>query len=877
MSDFEKDFSQALCMMTEREYAEAVRLFDSVIEQEPVLADAYARRGQAKYFLDDNSGAIEDAEIALGIDPENVYALTTIARIALDSEDYEKSHDYFTKALEIDPDYIGARNMRGILYLDTDRNSDAVNDFSEVLRVYEDDRFALLHRAWGYNYLLMREEAFEDNDRLLGYNPENSEGLYQRGFFYRTSGQYEKALKYFEMAIRFDLSDHHTYWRYKGSALLFLDRAEEALEAFERSIEIYPSLWTFYEAGVALRRLGRFEESTQKLLSAMELAKKENLQPTVVLLQDMLESANLDDTFELPLINEDIAFALNVKAGRLYNENRYEEALKIMDEIISICPGFVSVYSNKARIYTAIDEYERALECADIALRYENKIAHWSLKGEILVSLGRYDEAIDIYSEILDEEMSAETLCLRADAYYRKKEYELSNVDLTKALEIGDEKDFDEYLQKRAWNYSLMEQYDNALADYARILYYIPNHVGVLHERALVYFDLNRYEEAIRDEILALNRAPDFRMGYTVRGDSWGRLAMEIEEDGEDRIVSFPEISEILDSKEIYDSEECWRLAFADLDKAIEMISENTAIFWTRGYFCIKREMYAESRDAFRTVLEASPEKLSALYWIAKACEELGLFEEAIDYANKGIRLDPEFSGLFDTKGYALTYLFRFEEAEQMFRRSLELDPDDAYIFCYLAYVIKRLGRFEETLEMLNDDLEYIYDYPLAFFTRVETLISSGRLDGAEEQLRISIEKTPNQARAYSMLAELLELREDTSGAKELYEKAIQSTSTSWDPSTINMLYRGIAMAALGDHEPAIRCFIDSLSESELKVSSNESDYRLACSYYALGRFGEARTHAERALEYLTKTHDWKSRIEYCRKLLEKLEKLLTT
>ena len=65
-----RKFQKAHDLLVEEDYNSALDMIDKVIELQPNLAIAYARRGTIYYYLNDTKSASMNWNIALKLDPE---------------------------------------------------------------------------------------------------------------------------------------------------------------------------------------------------------------------------------------------------------------------------------------------------------------------------------------------------------------------------------------------------------------------------------------------------------------------------------------------------------------------------------------------------------------------------------------------------------------------------------------------------------------------------------------------------------------------------------------------------------------------------------------------------------------------------------------
>jgi tetratricopeptide (TPR) repeat protein len=111
-----------------------------------------------------------------------------------------------------------------------------------------------------------------------------------------------------------------------------------------------------------------------------------------------------------------------------------------------------------------------------------------------------------------------------------------------------------------------------------------------------------------------------------------------------------------------------------------------------------------------RKILELDPNNIVAinnLAWVL--CEEQGQREEALQLAEKGVRLAPEYVDLIDTRGVIHYRLGHLEKAVADFTKSIALcpanTPASTALRFHLARAYAQMGRKTEALDQLNEAL----------------------------------------------------------------------------------------------------------------------------------------------------------------------------
>lgn len=182
------------------EYANARADFSLAIQTDSQSADLYNARG---YFLMTrglSQEAFEDFQKALELDPQMAIAFNNRGLIELSNEEYETAIQSFSSALKLDSDYVDALNNRGfarmklgqldaalvdlqrtvqlnpdyttawnncgLLYMQQEKFSEAVDAFSEAVRLAPLDARWLNHRRTALQKLEDFEAANADAQRI---------------------------------------------------------------------------------------------------------------------------------------------------------------------------------------------------------------------------------------------------------------------------------------------------------------------------------------------------------------------------------------------------------------------------------------------------------------------------------------------------------------------------------------------------------------------------------------------------------------------------------------------------------------------------------------------------------------------------------------
>jgi tetratricopeptide (TPR) repeat protein len=162
-------------------------------------------------------------------------------------------------------------------------------------------------------------------------------------------------------------------WYNKGLALDSLDRYEQAIECFDKAIQIDANnLVLFKNKGTALHYLGRYGESV----------------------------ACFDKAIQIDAHDGDAWSGKGLSFDYL---GRYEEAIECFDKAIESNPKNDDAWYNKGVAADFLRKYEEAIVCYDkaIDINPDNAVA-WHGRGTSLRKMGKYQEAIVCYDKAID-------------------------------------------------------------------------------------------------------------------------------------------------------------------------------------------------------------------------------------------------------------------------------------------------------------------------------------------------------------------------------------------------------------------------------------------------------------------------------------------
>ena len=222
------------------EYDRAILLYSEV--RYGSNAPAAQRRASAllAFEKDDLEGALEVIDEFAKDSPKHaVDMIIAKAQLYASMEEYERSLEFYNRAIEFRPDEEGIALSRAELLLRLGRLDDAIAAYSTAVKRWP--KSALSMNALGYT-LADRTERFAEAEVLIAkalqLDPDNPAIIDSHGWVLFKLGRYEEALV--ELQRAYDAFDDHEVAAHLIEVLVVLNRPDEALELLAAATEKRP-------------------------------------------------------------------------------------------------------------------------------------------------------------------------------------------------------------------------------------------------------------------------------------------------------------------------------------------------------------------------------------------------------------------------------------------------------------------------------------------------------------------------------------------------------------------------------------------------------------------------------------------------------------
>jgi tetratricopeptide (TPR) repeat protein len=248
--------------------------------------------------------------------------------------------------------------------------------------------------------------------QALAIEPDHAEALHLMGWLSFQVAQYDAAVEWFSRAIRTDAKPQ--YLASLGTALQNLGRFEEALQVFDKAVQLKPdaaALWKFL--GNVLIRLDRREQAVLSFQHALKLDPRDrdaayNSGALLFQLGRLDEAVSCFDRCHR--LQPDHVATLQQRALALCGLEKFEEALADIQRAHALDPVNADICDKAGTILQSLGRHEHALSWFDRALELRpNSVDTLNHKAFSLIELRRVDEAFAAYdrSKAIDPDHAA--------------------------------------------------------------------------------------------------------------------------------------------------------------------------------------------------------------------------------------------------------------------------------------------------------------------------------------------------------------------------------------------------------------------------------------------------------------------------------------
>jgi tetratricopeptide (TPR) repeat protein len=190
----------------------------------------------------------------------------------------------------------------------------------------------------------------------------------------------------------------------------------------------------------------------------------------------------------------------------------------------------------------------------------------------------------------------------------------------------------------------------------------------------------------------------------------------------------------------IYCIENAYSQYLGDDSSITDLLDKGNSLF-TEG-------RYEEAIQYYDKVLEIEPNDVYVLYNKGNAFYSLGNYTEAIQYFDKALEIEPRLVEALTNKGLALADLGKYQEAIQYVDKALEIEPRMVEALTNKGAALAKLGKYQEAIQYFDKALEIDPNYIGALNNKGAALIYLGKYQEAIQYVDKALEIEPRMVEA---------------------------------------------------------------------------------------------------------------------------------
>jgi tetratricopeptide (TPR) repeat protein len=445
-----------------------------------------------------------------------------------------------------------------------------------------------------------------------------------------------------------------------------------------------------------------------------------------------------------------------LKAVVAHNNGEEALALAEMRAAAALDPRQPKIRQRLVQLYVKEGNLNAAVDQAFLLIELEpDDPGHRLVVGDLLAALGRTEEAIEAYDDVLSSAPNnVEVLVKQGALYTSEKQYERGVEVLSRAAAINPASFIVQFYLGRA--YALDGDYEAALHAYRAAAELNPSSHKVHWQMGLVHEQRGSKDLAISNYKEALEHNPHFlparrRLGEIYVSELGARpknelvrfyLAVTYHELGDLRSAERelrripPDSNRYLEAR-LHLGQLLFETGRTEdsIDAVQELLDEEPNNPQALRYMIELYEVDGQYENALRMsrrLVELDPQNDEYLYRLAWAYDKAGDRASAIRILQKVIVINPENARALNFLGY--NYAERGEkldEAEDLIQRALDLQPNDGYYLDSLGWVFYQRGEYERAVEKLEKAVHLAGNDPVIGEHLADAYVEVGRTTDA--------------------------------------------------------------------------------------------------------------------------------------------------
>jgi tetratricopeptide (TPR) repeat protein len=921
--------------------------FSKAIELDPKSTTFWYNRGTLSFSdMNDDKKAIEDFNQVLNIDPSDIDAINVIGLIYLEQGKTDLAIAQYEKGIELkesSPESAAyCYSNRAGIYAEQGKLEKALADYSSAIKIDPKNPIRFGNRALFFqNYLEDYESALTDFSKAIELNPNLIDFWYGRGYLYQNYIlDNTKALDDFEKVLKIDPTYINAI-NMIGVILTVQGKTDLAIAQYEKGIALKESApesaaYCYSNRAGIYAEQDKLDEALNDYAIATELdpANANRYYERAQFFQDYMRDFNnafLDFSRAIELDPKSTTFWYSRGSLFFYEMNDDKKAIEDFNQVLNLDSSHIPAINSIGLICMAQGKTDLAINYFErgIALKEsypENAAFSYSNRAEIYSKQGKLDEALNDYTSAIELNKDFPNRYIDRALFfqYYKQDYEKALEDFSKAIELEPTRvDFWYYRGELYSDFIINDK--KALYDFNQVLNLdmsdidAINSIGLIYmaqgktdlainyfergialkesnpesaafcysNRALIYFEQSKFEEAKNDYTKAIELDKENSTHYWTRANFNEKMKMPYEAlvdyslalslDSTNAGLWFARSS--LYSNYLNDHTS----AISDCEQLIKLDSNDAAyinwigiyyhrmgmfkeasdyydltiskigsdfkdsvnaytqgIAWSfnnRALLFARTKEYSKSNVYFTNAIKYDPNEPLRYFWRGSfICDYLKDYENSLSDINHAINLDPENPRYFLFR--ARIYLNKLDEKNSLkdFNEAIKISNNNPMYQAHRGNYFMKMSEFEKAEKDFENALKLDSTIPKIYHLKMELLKEQKLVDESILLGKKCISTFENDTTAYSLLGELYTIKKDYVKALKYLNEAIsimefnsayQSIEPDFTPVYLSDCYYKIAeiYAIIQDKELQCESLLKAQTSIELETRPDKIEF----------------------------------------------------
>ncbi|WP_020658447.1 tetratricopeptide repeat protein [Amycolatopsis benzoatilytica] len=537
-------------------------------------------------------------------------------------------------------------------------------------------------------------------------------------------------------------------WIALGRVQLEQYRRKEALESFSRAAG--SGLGVAWQVA-ALSRLRRYDEADGAAAGGLERFPGS---ADLLLARARIRFDQDDWAAGLPFLEEALASepghldAARWRVMALATLGRFDDAEAAGQLMIDRHPDHPDPLTTMAWAEDERERYDEALGWAERALAVDPR-NEWALRSRVreLWCLERYDDAMAAGLAAI-ELLPRGPRLLRELGWVEnvREHYEESLGWFEKAREIAPRDG--RLLRDQSMALALLDRFAEAEAVLAEAREIRPDDPVILVQCGLIAEAQAHYEDAVGwfEHALAVDPRDVDALRWRLRTLRSLKRYPEAEAAAREAVERRPRDVECLVlAGEVYEDQFNFEAALSWAERALALDPKSYDGLVNRTFALRRLRRFEESAATAREAAALHPEEPIFRVHAGWAAADLRQHQQAIEWYDRALELDPAFRPALQAKIFALRVLRRFDEADTVVNHAIDLLPGDASLLVYRGWNHDDRGERDKALDSFRQATDLDPAEPWAWQSRIALLVSMRRFDEAEAVFEEAVRHCPDE------------------------------------------------------------------------------------------------------------------------------------